>query len=119
MRVALPAPVPGWFKKEILMTTVASRVSKAERKAWAREVFMGADCSLLPSFKPGSLELDEEGIRHDVRQGIQQGFFSMFAASVGLQGEERRRFVEIATDEAGEEILISTGGGGGGSLEAA
>jgi 4-hydroxy-tetrahydrodipicolinate synthase len=92
-------------------------VGKAERKAWAREAFLGAECSLLPSFKPGSLELDEEGIRHDVRQGIRQGFYSMFCAGVGLVGEERRRFVEIATDEAGDSILISTGGGSRASVE--
>src|SRR6266508_2216585 len=93
------------------MTSVASRVSKAERKAWARESFLGAECSLLPSFKPGTLELDEEGIRHDVRQGMRQGFYSLFCAGVGLVGEERRRFVDIATHEAGDSILISTGAG--------
>jgi 4-hydroxy-tetrahydrodipicolinate synthase len=101
------------------MTSVIARVTSAERKAWAREVFRGGECSLLPSFKPGTLELDEEGVRHDVRQGIRQGFFSMFAASVGLEGEERRRFLQIATDEAGDEILISSGGSGRGSIEAA
>jgi 4-hydroxy-tetrahydrodipicolinate synthase len=101
------------------MTTVASRVDKTERKAWAQERFLGAECSLLPSFKPGSLELDEEGIRHDVRYGISQGFYAMFAAAVGLEGAERQRFLQIATDEAGEHILISSGGGGRGTLEAA
>src|SRR6266540_3811418 len=99
------------------MTSVASRISKAERKAWAREAFLGAECSRLPSFKPGSLELDEAGIRHDVRQGIRQGFFSMFCAGVGLVGEERRRFVEIATDEAADSILMSTGAGSRASVE--
>jgi 4-hydroxy-tetrahydrodipicolinate synthase len=95
------------------LTSVTSRIDKAERKAWAREKFLGAECSLLPSFKPASLELDEAGIRHDVRYGIRQGFFSMFAASIGLKGEERRRFLQIAIDEAGDEILISSGGGRG------
>src|SRR5437868_4201652 len=101
------------------MTTVVSHVTKADRKAWAREVFLGAECSLLPSFKPGSLDLDEEGVRHDVRQGIAQGFYSMFCASVALQGEERRRFLEVAADEAGDRILLSTGAGGRDSIAAA
>jgi 4-hydroxy-tetrahydrodipicolinate synthase len=100
------------------MTTV-SRVSKAERKAWARETFLGAECSLLPSFKPGSFELDEEGVRHDVRQGIGQGFYSMFCASVGLEAEERKRFLEVAADEAGDRILLSTGAGNRDSISAA
>src|SRR2546429_749616 len=101
------------------MTTVVSRVTKAERKAWAREAFLGAECSLLPSFKPGSLELDAEGVRHDVRQGIAQGFYSMFCASVGLDGPERRRFIEVAADEAGDPILLSTGARSRDSISAA
>jgi hypothetical protein len=102
-----------------MTATQAQRVNKAERKDWARERFLGAESSLLPSFKPGSFELDEEGIRHDVRTAIRHGFFSVFAAGVGLRGaDERRRFLEIAVDEAGERLLVSTGAGGGGSLEA-
>lgn len=101
------------------MTTVASRVTRAERKDWARERFLGAECSLLPSFKPGTADLDEEGVRHDVRLGIRQGFYSMFCAGIGLKQEDRRRFVEIAVDEAGEQMLISTGAGARSSVAVA
>ncbi|HLF79453.1 MAG TPA: dihydrodipicolinate synthase family protein, partial [Dehalococcoidia bacterium] len=81
--------------------------------------FLGAESSLLPSFTPHKQELDEEGIRHDVRNSIQHGFFSVFAAGVGLRNqEERRRFVEIAVDEAAGRLLVSSGAGGGSSLEA-
>jgi 4-hydroxy-tetrahydrodipicolinate synthase len=101
------------------MTATQTRVSRAERKQWAQEKFLGAESSLLPSFKPGTFELDEEGIRHDVRAAIAHGFFSVFAAGVGLRGaEERQRFLQIAADEAGDRLLLSTGAGGGSSLEA-
>jgi 4-hydroxy-tetrahydrodipicolinate synthase len=55
------------------------------------------------------LELDEEGIRHDVRQSIAHGFFSMMCATeTGLSLAEAKRFVEIAADEAQGEILVTT-----------
>src|SRR5262249_13764043 len=46
------------------------------------------------------------------------GFFSVFATSVSLRDEaERRRFLEIVVDEAGDRICVSTGAGGGTTLE--
>lgn len=101
------------------MTTATRKITKAERKDWAREHFLGAEGVLLPSFTPDLKDLDEEGIRRDVRKSIDHGFFSSFVTAVGLTPEERRRFTEIAADEAGDRILLSSGGGGGGSLEAA
>jgi 4-hydroxy-tetrahydrodipicolinate synthase len=101
-----------------MTTTELARVSRAERKEWAREHFRGAENSLLPSMTPDLSALDEEGVRHDVRQSIKHGFFSMFCAGVGLTADERRRFVEIAADEAAGHILVSSGAGGGATLEA-
>jgi 4-hydroxy-tetrahydrodipicolinate synthase len=44
----------------------------------------------------------------------------MFCAGVGLRDSaERKRFLEVAVDEAQGQIMVSSGGGGGGSLEAA
>jgi 4-hydroxy-tetrahydrodipicolinate synthase len=64
---------------------------------------------IIPSFTPDLSELDEEGIRWDVRQSIKHGFFStMCAAEVGLSFEEAKRFVEIVADEAKDRILVST-----------
>jgi 4-hydroxy-tetrahydrodipicolinate synthase len=101
-----------------MTATQIARVAKAERKDWARQHFRGAENSLLPSMTPDLAGLDEEGVRHDVRQSIKHGFFSMFCAAVGLTADERRRFLEIATDEAAGRILVSSGAGGGASLEA-
>ena len=100
------------------MTTSAATIKKAERKDWARERFQGAESVILPSFTPNYESLDEAGIRHDVRESIRHGFFSVFATGVGLRDEaERRRFVEVIVDEAGEEILVSLGAGGGRTID--
>ncbi|MBA3897822.1 MAG: dihydrodipicolinate synthase family protein [Sphingomonadaceae bacterium] len=80
---------------------MANRVSKSERKAWAREHFRGIENVLIPSFNADLTELDEEGIRLDVRQSKRHGFFSsLCAVETGLSPEEKNRFVEIACDEA-------------------
>jgi 4-hydroxy-tetrahydrodipicolinate synthase len=72
---------------------------------------------ILPSFTPTYQELDEEAVRHDVRASIKHGFFSVFATSVGLGPEERRRFIQIIVEEADGELLVSTGAGSGASIE--
>jgi 4-hydroxy-tetrahydrodipicolinate synthase len=101
-----------------LTTTSRPKVTKAERKDWARAHFRGAESVILPSFTPDYQALDEDAIRHDVRQSIKHGFFSVFATGVSLRNEEeRRRFVEIIVDEAGDRLLVSLGAGGGSSVE--
>ena len=83
--------------------------SKAEMKKWAKAHMKGVENTLFPSFMPGMKELDEEGIRLDVRQSIRHGFFSMMCATeTGLTLEEAKCFVEIAAEEAGDKILVTT-----------
>ena len=83
-------------------------IKKQELKEWAKEKMAGVENCLFPSFSPDLSELDEEGIRWDVRQSIRHGFFStLCAAESGLTFEEAKRFVEIVADEAGGEILVS------------
>jgi 4-hydroxy-tetrahydrodipicolinate synthase len=83
-------------------------VQRQHRKAWAREALVGVENALLPSFTPDLRALDEEGIRHDVRQAIAHGFFStMCACETGLTLAESQRFVEVACDEAAGRILVS------------
>lgn len=92
---------------------MTNRVSKTERKAWAREHFRGIENVLLPSFTADLSALDEEGIRLDVRQSKRHGFFgSLCSVETGLTPEEKVRFVEIACDEAGDDygIAISLAG---------
>lgn len=83
-------------------------IRRTERKAWAREALIGLENALMPSFSADMKDLDEEGIRHDVRQAIAHGFFStMCAVETGLTTEEAKRFISIVCDEAKGRILVS------------
>ncbi len=82
---------------------------RTELKRWARESMKGVENTLFPSFGVGLRDLDEEGIRHDVRQSIAHGFFStMCATETGLTLDEAKRFLSIAADEARGKILVTT-----------
>lgn len=82
---------------------------KESLKKWAKEHMKGIENTLFPSFTPDMSRLDEEGIRLDVRQSIAHGFFSMMCATeTGLTLDEAKRFVEIAADEAGGKIVVTT-----------
>lgn len=83
-------------------------VARADRKAWAREALVGLENALMPSFSADMSELDEEGIRWDVRQAKAHGFFStMCAVETGLTTDEAKRFLSIVCDEAGDDLLVS------------
>ena len=85
-----------------------AQVTRKDRKQWAREHFRGFENVLMPSFNADLSELDEEGIRLDVRQSIRHGFFSSLCAlETGLTMEEKKRMISIATDEAGDKIGIA------------
>ncbi len=92
---------------------MTNKISKSDRKAWARQHFRGIENVLLPSFNADLTDLDEEGIRLDVRQSKKHGFFSsLCSVESGLTEEEKARFVAIACDEAGDDhgIAVSLAG---------
>jgi len=83
-------------------------VTRNERKEWAKDALRGIENALIPSFTADLKDLDEEGIRYDVRQAIKHGFFStMCAVETGLSTEEAKRFIGIACDEAKGKINVS------------
>jgi len=84
--------------------------TKSEAKEWARKHYKGLDGIVSPSFTPDLSELDEEGIRWDVQDNIRKGMFSFLCQSeiCAMTLEERKRFVEIACDEANGKVLVST-----------
>lgn len=51
-------------------------------------------------------ELDEDGIRHDVRQSVRHGFFSTSAVAPLCEPLEYRRVLELACDEGRGKILV-------------
>lgn len=80
-------------------------VARSERKEWAREHYKGIENSLKASYSPDFTTIDEDGVRHDVRQSIKHGFFSSMCSSTGITLPERKRFVEIVCEEAGGRML--------------
>jgi 4-hydroxy-tetrahydrodipicolinate synthase len=83
--------------------------TKSEAKQWAREHYKGLEGAIMPSFTPDLAQLDEEGIRHDVRHFINQEFFSILCApeSTAMTLEECKKFFEIVCDEAKGKISVS------------
>ncbi len=81
----------------------------SDRKAWAREHLRGIENCTFPSFDPTLSTLDEKGIRLDIRQAIAHGFVStLCTCEAGLTMEEAKRFLEVAVDEAGTDLGVST-----------
>lgn len=91
----------------------AGAAAASDKKAWAREHFKGMENFVLPSFTPDLKQLDEEGIRNDVRHAIRQGFGATTPTGLGLTRDERKRLLEIVADEGKGKILV--GGTMGGS----
>jgi len=82
---------------------------KSEMQAWAAENMKGVENQLMPSFTPDLESLDEEGIRWDVQKSKEHGFFStLCACEAGMSFDEAKQFVEIVSDEAGDELEVST-----------
>ena len=81
-------------------------IGAGERKKWSRQNFKGMESFILPSFTPDLEDLDEEGIRNDVRHGIRQGFGALFSTPLGLRLAESRRLLEIIADEARGKVVI-------------
>jgi len=82
----------------------SSSPAKSERKEWAREHLKGMGNALMPSFAPDFKGLDEEGIRHDVRQSIKHGFTSCTVSAVGANAQERTRMMELVREESQGKI---------------
>jgi len=87
------------------------RYSVSEAKDWARENFHGVCNVIIPSYTRDLQDLNEAGIRHDVRRNIELGFWgALLVSEAGTRLEEMRRFMEIAVDEAaGRHYLVLHG----------
>jgi 4-hydroxy-tetrahydrodipicolinate synthase len=92
--------------------TSSAGTSRTEKKQWAHEHLKGMENVVMPSFSPDFKDLDEEGIRHDVRQSIKHGFCSSTVSAIGANAAQRTRLMEIVRDESGNRILSSVIVGG-------
>jgi 4-hydroxy-tetrahydrodipicolinate synthase len=81
---------------------------KSDARAWARESMRGVIDVIIPSFKTDLTDINEAGIRHDVRRNIELGFAgALLVSEVSITLSEYARFVEIAAHEAdGKQILV-------------
>jgi 4-hydroxy-tetrahydrodipicolinate synthase len=76
------------------------------QKEWALEHYKGMENLFMPSFSPDFKSLDEDGIRHDVRNSIRHGLFSMMLSGVGIRStDENKRFMKVVSEEAKGKIL--------------
>jgi 4-hydroxy-tetrahydrodipicolinate synthase len=80
------------------------RAAESEQKQWAREHLQGLGSLLAASYTPDFKGLDEEGVRHDVRHRMKQGFCSTMIWSAG---PHRTRILEIFREESKGKLLRS------------
>src|SRR5688500_10075952 len=96
----------------ILKTPLAG---ESEQKQWAREHLRGLGSLLAASYTPDFKNLDAEGVRHDVRHRVKQGFCSTMLWSTGPY---RDQILQIFKEESNGKLLRSQIIGGS-SAEAA
>jgi 4-hydroxy-tetrahydrodipicolinate synthase len=107
------------FSTAVAAMAAAPQVSRAadvsanrsEKKEWAREHLRGLGGLIFPSFTPDFQKLDEDGIRHDVRHSIRQGFTSCTVSANGANADQTRRMWELVRDEAAGKIGMGALGG--------
>ncbi len=81
---------------------------RSEARPWARQRMQGVCNVVIPSYSGDLSDINEAGIRHDVRAQIRNGFAGFLAVSeTSITSEEYIRFVGICADEAqGRQLVI-------------
>jgi 4-hydroxy-tetrahydrodipicolinate synthase len=75
-------------------------------RAWAMQSLHGVNGCVMPSFSQDQSKLNEAAIRHDVRRERDLGFTGfLLVGECGTTDEEFARFVDIAVDEAGDDMV--------------
>jgi 4-hydroxy-tetrahydrodipicolinate synthase len=82
--------------------------SRSEARAWAREKMQGVNNVIIASYTNDLSDINEAGIRHDVRRQIELGFAGHLVVSeTALTVDEYLRFVAMSTDESqGQQLII-------------
>lgn len=84
------------------------KYGKNEAKEWAKGFMKGLDGTFLPSYTADTLELDEKGIRHDIRELIRHGFFgTTLVTEAGTTPAQDKKIIEWMVDEAKGKIGIT------------
>lgn len=76
-------------------------IDKSTVREWAWENFHGVNNVVIPSFTQDLTDINEKGIRHDVRRVMDLGFTgTLLVGEINISLDEYVRFTEIAADEA-------------------
>ena len=81
---------------------------RRDARDWARERMQGVCNVVIPSYTTDMTDINEAGIRHDVRLNIYNQFSGfLLVAETAITADEYFRFTEIAADEAqGRQLLL-------------
>src|SRR5664279_3154286 len=83
------------------------RYKKNEARAWAREHMKGCANVVIPSYTADLENLNEKGIRHDIRTCINYGFWgTLLVSEVAITVDEYTQFVKWSHDEAGGKLTL-------------
>jgi 4-hydroxy-tetrahydrodipicolinate synthase len=75
--------------------------TRGEARDWAFEHLEGVINVIIPSFASDLSEINEPGVRHDVRKQLEFGFDgALLVSEVAITEDEYREFCAIAQDEA-------------------
>lgn len=84
----------------------ALKYARKDIKRWAKEHYRGLENCLMATFTGDMTDIDEAGIRLDVRQSISHGFTrTLIVTDCGTTLIELKRMIEIIIDEAQGKIL--------------
>lgn len=83
-----------------------AKFAAGNARSWAMENLRGVSGCVMPSFTGDQSDLNEEAIRHDIRRERELGFTGfLIVAECGTTREEFERFVDIAVDEGGDDMV--------------
>jgi 4-hydroxy-tetrahydrodipicolinate synthase len=83
------------------------RFARSEAREWARAELKGVCNVIIPSYTADLRDLNEAGIRHDVRRDIELGFRgALMVAETAVSNDEYVRMTEWASDEAGGDLVL-------------
>lgn len=83
-----------------------AKFNPAEAREWAKQHLRGVAGCVAPTLTNDLTGLNEKAIRHDVALEKELGFAGiLLVAETGTTPAEMRQFVEIAVDEAGDDLI--------------
>ncbi len=82
-------------------------IDKSTVRDWAWEHFQGVNNVVIPSFTQDLTDINEAGIRHDIRRVMELGFTgTLLVGEINISLDEYTRFTEIAADESKGDLNL-------------